>query len=128
VKLDDWQLAVSTGRDLTSDEVIWDACAEIVERGARTVVFTRGEDPSLVCTADRRWELIPPRFERGASEGSGDSMVGAMCAALAREMEIEDVLRLGAAAGATNFLRHGLGSGDRSVVEELVKKVELREL
>ena len=91
-------------------------------------MFTRGDKPSLVATADRRWELTPPRFEGGASEGSGDSMVGAMCAALARGLEIEDVLRLGAAAGATNFLRHGLGSGDRSVVEELVQQVELREL
>jgi len=128
VKLDDWQLAVSTRRELSSDDVIWGACAEIIERGARMVVFTRGDKPSLVSTADRRWELTPPRFEGGASEGSGDSMVGSMCAALARGLDIEDVLRLGAAAGATNFLRHGLGSGDRAVVEELVQRVELREL
>jgi 1-phosphofructokinase len=128
VKLDDWQLAVSTKRELSSDDVIWEAVGEIIERGARTVVFTRGDEPSLVATSDRRWELTPPRFEGGASEGSGDSMVGAMCAALARGLEIEDVLRLGAAAGATNFLRHGLGSGDRAVVEELVQQVRLREL
>jgi 1-phosphofructokinase len=128
VKLDDWQLAVSTGRELSSDEVIWEACAEIVERGARVVVFTRGDEPSLVYSADRRWELTPPRFESGAAEGSGDSMVGSMCAALARDLPIEDVLRLGAAAGATNFLRHGLGSGDRAVVEELVQQVKLRQL
>ena len=55
------------------------------ERGARTVVFTRGEGARRSCRrADRRWELTPPQFEGGASEGSGDSMVGAMCAALAR--------------------------------------------
>ena len=35
---------------------------------------------------------------------------------------------LGAAAGAANFLRHGLGSGTREVVEELAERVELRAL
>ena len=53
-------------------------------------------------------------------------MVGAIAAALARDLDYEDVLRLGAAAGATNFLRHGLGTGSRAVVEDLVQRVELR--
>ena len=35
-------------------------------------------------------------------------------------------MTLGAAAGAANFLRHGLGTGTRAVVEELVDQVELR--
>ena len=80
VKLDDWQLAVSTGRDLTSDEVIWDACAEIVERGARMVVFTRGDKPSLITTADRRWELTPPRFEGRSVRRAAATRWSARCA------------------------------------------------
>jgi len=83
----------------------------------------------LVLTRDgRAWELVPPVFEAGAPEGSGDSMVGALAAALARGFEWEDAVRLAAAAGATNFLRHGLGTGSRAVIEDLEKRVELREL
>jgi hypothetical protein len=37
-------------------------------------------------------------------------------------------LVIAAAAGAANFLRHGLGSGSRAVVERLVEQVELRPL
>jgi 1-phosphofructokinase len=37
-----------------------------------------------------------------------------------------DALVLGAAAGAANFLRHGLGSGSADVVHDLVRSVELR--
>jgi 1-phosphofructokinase len=55
-------------------------------------------------------------------------MVGALSAALARGFGWEDTLRLGAAAGATNFLRHGLGSGSRDIVADLVERVELRAL
>ena len=78
---------------------------------------------------DEAWELVPPRFERGSREGCGDSMMGALAACLgAPALDWEETLRIGAAAGAANFLRHGLGSGARAVVEELAPRVELRPL
>jgi 1-phosphofructokinase len=129
VKADEWQLAQITGEDTREPEAFRKAAEGVVERGAGTVIATRGADPVLVLTKDgRAWDLVPPVFEEGAAEGSGDSMVGAVAAALARGMELEDALRLGAAAGATNFLRHGLGTGSRAVVEDLVQRVELRPL
>jgi 1-phosphofructokinase len=91
-------------------------------------MVTRGGDPALIATREHTWELAPPRFEEGAPEGSGDSMVGAMAAMLAQGRDLEDALRWGAAAGAANFLRHGLGTGARKVVEDLLPRVELREL
>jgi 1-phosphofructokinase len=89
-------------------------------------MVTRGGDPALVMTPDRAWELRPPKFRRGAPEGSGDSMVGAMAAMLARGMDMEEALRWGGAAGATNFLRHGLGTGARNVVSDLLPRVEVK--
>jgi fructose-1-phosphate kinase PfkB-like protein len=53
-------------------------------------------------------------------------MMGAIAAALAQGRDWKDAFVLGAAAGATNFLRHGLGTGARPVVEELVDEVRLR--
>ena len=129
VKADEWQLAQLTGEDTRDPTAFRKAAEQAIERGAGTVVATRGADPVLVLRKDGgAWELVPPVFEEGAAEGSGDSMVGGLAAALARGMEFEDALRLGAAAGATNFLRHGLGTGSRAVVEELVQRVELRRL
>ena len=55
-------------------------------------------------------------------------MVGAMAAMLAQGLSLEEALRWGAAAGAANFLRHGLGTGSRTVIEDLLPRVELREL
>ncbi len=55
-------------------------------------------------------------------------MMGGLAACIAAGLEWEEALRIGAAAGAANFLRHGLGSGSRSVVEELARRVELRAL
>jgi fructose-1-phosphate kinase PfkB-like protein len=78
--------------------------------------------------AERAWEVVPPRLERGFREGCGDSMLGAMAFALAGGLATEQMLVLGAAAGAACFLRHGLGSARRAVIEELAARVELRPL
>jgi 1-phosphofructokinase len=129
VKADEWQLAQFTGQDTRKPDEFRKAAEAVLERGAGTVIATRGADPVLVLTrAGPAWELVPPVFQAGAPEGSGDSMVGALAAALARGLEHEEALRLAAAAGATNFLRHGLGTGSRDVVEDLVERVELRPL
>jgi 1-phosphofructokinase len=129
VKADEWQLAQITEEDTRRPEAFRKAAEVVLERGAGTVIATRGADPVLVLRRDgAAWELVPPVFEEGAQEGSGDSMVGGLAAAVARGLEFEDALRLAAAAGATNFLRHGLGTGSRAVVEDLVRRVELRRL
>jgi 1-phosphofructokinase len=129
VKADEWQLAQLTGEDTREPDAFRKAAEAVIARGAGAVIATRGAEPVLVLTsAGQAWQLVPPVFQDGAAEGSGDSMVGALAAALARGMAFEEALRLGAAAGATNFLRHGLGTGSRDVVEDLVQRVELRPL
>ncbi|HEX8959117.1 MAG TPA: PfkB family carbohydrate kinase, partial [Solirubrobacterales bacterium] len=100
----------------------------LLDRGAGAAIITRAEQPALVLRGDQAWELVPPRFERGAREGCGDSMMGGLAACMAAGRNWEETLRIGAAAGAANFLRHGLGSANRSVVEDLARRVELRPL
>ena len=128
VKLDNWQLGEFLNGPATEPEQIREGARRVLDAGAGCVLVTRGGDPALVMTSDSAWELVPPRFGQGASEGSGDSMVGALAATLARGMSLEEALCWGAAAGATNFLRHGLGTGSRDVVADLRPRVELRPL
>ena len=113
---------------MTEPARLREAAEKVLEGGAKAVIVTRGGDSALVLRGDQAWELVPPQFEGGAAEGSGDSMVGALAATLARGLDWEEALRWGAAAGAANFLRHGLGSGSRDVVTDLVERVELRSL
>jgi 1-phosphofructokinase len=127
VKLSHWQLGEFAG-DVTDPARLRAGAEQVLQRGAKAVLVTRGGEPALVLRDDRAWELIPPRFEAGVSDGSGDSMVGALAATLARGFAWEDALRWSAAAGATNFLHHDLGSGSRDVVADLVERVELRSI
>jgi 1-phosphofructokinase len=128
VKVDHWQLAEFIAGPVSEPADLRRAAESVIERGARAIVVTNGGHPALVLRGEEAWELRPPRFEGGAGEGSGDSMVGAIAAGLATGLEWEHALRLGAAAGATNFLRHGLGTGSRHVVRDLLDRVELHAL
>jgi 1-phosphofructokinase len=128
VKINDWELAAFVAGPVDTPERLRAAVERLRERGAAAAIVTRAGEPALAIDGDGSWELAPPRFERGSREGCGDSMMGALAASLARGREWEETLRLGAAAGAANFLRHGLGTGARDVIEELAPRVELRRL
>ena len=128
VKINDWQIAGFVSGPVDTEERMRAAMERVAEDGAESVIVTRAGDPALALRDGKFQELSPPKFERGSREGCGDSMMGALAATIAAGREWEDVLRLSAAAGATNFLRSGLGTGSREVIEELAAKVKLRAL
>jgi 1-phosphofructokinase len=55
-------------------------------------------------------------------------MTAGIAAALALDLDFEATLRLGAAAGALNVTRHGLGSGSGDAVRALADRVEITAL
>jgi 1-phosphofructokinase len=126
VKINDWELARYIEGPVDTAERMRAATPRLLDAGAGAAIITRAEEPALVLRGEEAWELIPPSFERGSREGCGDSMMGALAACIAAGLDWEETLRTGAAAGAANFLHHGLGSGSRKVVEDLARKVKLR--
>jgi len=128
VKINDWQIAGFISGPVDTEERMRAAMEQVRDKGAESVIVTRAGEPALALRDGSFCELTPPKFERGSREGCGDSMMGALAATIAAGREWEDVLRLSAAAGATNFLRAGLGTGSRNVIEELAPRVQVRSL
>ena len=124
-KLNDWELAGYVQGPVARPDELRAAATRMLEAGARAVLVTRGERSAWAFRGDEAWEVTPPRFERGHREGCGDTMFGALAAGWARGDAWEELLRTGAAAGAGAFLRHGLGSVTRDVVEELRASVRV---
>jgi 1-phosphofructokinase len=125
VKLNDWELAEYVVGPVGEPEELRAAAHRLLDGGAQAVLVTRGERSAMAFRGDEEWEITPPRFDRGYREGCGDTMFGALAAAWASGASWEDALQVGAAAGAAAFLRHGLGSVTRAVVEELRPSVRV---
>lgn len=128
VKINDWELAQFVAGPVDGPQRLLAAAERLRERGAANVIITRGPDPALVLYGDTASWLVPPRFDRGAREGCGDTMMGALAAGIALARPWDETLITAAAAGAVNFLRRGLGTGRRQVIEEIADDVELRPL
>ncbi len=128
VKLNDWELAEYVRGPVDGPRLLESARA-LLEAGAGAVVVTRAEQPILVVSGDEEpFEVVPPAFPHGFREGCGDTMMGAIAAAWAHGRQLHEAVALGAAAGSVNFLRHGLGTGARSTIEELAARVAVRPL
>jgi 1-phosphofructokinase len=55
-------------------------------------------------------------------------MTAGVAAVLARGGDLHTAVRTGAAAGALNVTRHGLGTGRQEAIATLAERVELRPL
>ena len=126
VKINDWELAEYVYGSVDGPERLLEAATRVRDAGAENVIVTRGEEPALVLHEGEPSWLVPPQFDRGSREGCGDTMMGALAAGLALGRPWDEAVVTAAAAGAVNFLRHGLGTGARPVIEEVAERVELR--
>ena len=88
--------------------------------GAGTVIVSRsGAAPALALldepsSGERGGdvvEIVMPALEPADPRGAGDSMTAGVVAALAGGRPIREALQVGAACGALNVVRHGLGTG-----------------
>ncbi|MFF0878413.1 MULTISPECIES: 1-phosphofructokinase family hexose kinase [Micromonospora] len=109
-----------------SVEALRDAGRRCQERGARTVLISRAGEPALALPEDGEPLLVhAPPLELADHRGAGDSMTAGVAAVLARGGDMREALHIGAAAGALNVTRHGLGTGRAEAVRELAGRVRL---
>lgn len=121
--LDDGRAKSDDAKDLVA------AMRGIRDEGADTIVVSRaGAAPALAMLGggDDVVEICMPTLEPADPAGAGDSMTAGIVASLAKGEPLPRALQLGAACGALNVVRHGLGTGGARAVETLAERVELR--
>lgn len=119
---DEELLADGRIKELTTDRIIA-AMHAIAKEGAQTVIITRADKPLLMLSEGVVSEVTAPTMEVADTKGAGDSLTAGVAAALASGSSIQDAITLGAAAGALNVTRHGLGTGDPDAIEKLRERV-----
>ena len=97
------------------------------DEGAGDVLISRAGAEALALLGDRVIEIHPPELQVKEHRGAGDSMSAGVASVLARGGDLEEAVRTGAAAGALNVTRHGLGTGRAEAVHELMSRVRIEE-
>jgi 1-phosphofructokinase len=108
------------------------AMRELRDQGAGTVIVSRAADPALVlldegddADGDEVLEIHVPPLQPAETRGAGDSMTAGVIASLVRGDPLREALRTGAACGALNVVRRGLGTGGEPAIRTLAERVEL---
>jgi 1-phosphofructokinase len=108
-----------------SDHELTRALHRLHAEGAATVLVSRADEGALTLIDGRVYAVATPRLVAAESRGAGDSMTAGVAAVLAQGGTLHDAVRTGAAAGALNVTRHGLGTGRIDAVQVLTERVTL---
>ncbi|MEU2662202.1 1-phosphofructokinase family hexose kinase [Micromonospora sp. DT46] len=117
---------IADGRaDGEDEEQLTRALYDLHAGGAENVVVSRADKPALALVDGEVFEVEMPRLEAADPRGAGDSMTAGVAAVVARGGDVRTAIRTGAAAGALNVTRHGLGTGRLDSITGLVDRVRL---
>ena len=120
---------IDAGRaDDDSVDALTAAAYRLREEGSAAVMISRADQPGLALLDDKVLEVRVPQLQVVDHHGAGDSMTAGIAAVLAKGGDLHEAVRTGAAAGALNVTRHGLGTGRAEAIQELVGRVDLTTL
>lgn len=100
----------------------------LLQSGVAIAAVSLGAEGAVIAQGTELLRAEPPPVEVVSTVGSGDCMAAGFATALAREMDLEAMLRWGVAAGTANAAVLGPGLCTRAEVEHLVPKVKVTSL
>ena len=96
--------------------------------GIEFVVISLGEEGSIVGFNNKIYKVTVPKVNAINPVGSGDSYVAGVAIGLARNYNINDVLKLASACGTANAMEKETGSVRKEIVDELIDKIRIEVL
>lgn len=122
VKPNHHEIAEMLGRELKTEEELFEGAQELQDRGARNVLVSRAGDGALLLTEDgERLSVGAVKGNVKNSVGAGDSMVAGFIAGYLQKQDYSFALRLGAAAGSATAFSDGLAT--YAQITELLRRL-----
>ncbi len=125
VKPNKEELEKVLGCSLDTEAKICTCIQEYMNDGIALFVLSMGSRGALVGYNEEIFKVSPPIIEAINPVGCGDALVAGFAVGMARGMEIKEMIKLAAAAAASNALHHGAGMVQKVEVEELIKQVKV---
>lgn len=113
------------GFSLETDAAKWTAIDRFHAAGVTLVVLSLGKRGAFVSRAGERFEAVPPAIAEVNPVGSGDALVAGFAIGLREGMPLEEMTRLGIAAGAANAMSWDIGHFTRAEVDRIIPQVQI---
>jgi 1-phosphofructokinase len=128
VKVSHEELQQDRRADDDTEDALVAAGRTLLDDGAGAALISRAGDPALAFFDGTVQRVHVPTLQIKDHRGAGDSMSAGVAAVLALGGDLDEAVRTGAAAGALNVTRHGLGTGRADAIQELLSRVRLEPL
>jgi len=123
------ELSEFVGKTLETDTDRLAACRKLIGEGrTQMVALTLGEQGAMLVTRDRALRAAAMQIEVVSAVGAGDSFLGGLVAALARNEPLETAFRLAVAAGSAAVMSPGTELCGEDDVHRLLPRVAVTEL
>ena len=114
-----------TGRALESVVQAAAAARDVARRAIPLVTVSMGAAGAVACWERRTCHIVPPAVSPRNVVGAGDCTTAALAVALARDLPIDEALRLAVAAGTAKTLSPEVGLVRRDDIERMLLEVRL---
>jgi 6-phosphofructokinase 2 len=123
------ELSDFVGKGLDNDADRIAACRKLIDAGrTQMVALTLGEEGAMLVTRERALRAEPMRIEVASTVGAGDSFLGGLVTALAKDAPLEEAFRLAVAAGSAAVMSPGTELCSDDDVRRMLPRVVLTEL
>jgi len=123
------ELSDFVGKGLDNDADRIAACRKLIDAGrTQMVALTLGEEGAMLVTRERALRAEPMRIEVASAVGAGDSFLGGLVTALAKDAPLEEAFRLAVAAGSAAVMSPGTELCSDDDVRRMLPRVVLTEL
>jgi len=123
-----YELEMAVGHELSSLEQVRDAALRYIDMGVQNVAVSMGANGALLTNGQET--LYAPRVEVAVQStvGAGDAMVAGLTAGFLAEMEMEEVLRMGAAAGTASCMTEGTQLLEKATYKNLLNSIVIQRM
>jgi len=128
VKPNDEEAHELTGLPVNTPSEIAAVGKAISAMGPANVIISLGEKGAVLVDGDKAWLAASPKIVAANPIGAGDSMVAGVVWGLSQGDSMHDALCKGLACGAATASQKGTSVGTREQVDELLPRVQLREV
>jgi 1-phosphofructokinase family hexose kinase len=128
IKANAAEIGEALGQEINGTVESIAAAHGLLQAGIQTVVVTLGSEGAVLVNRQGAWAARPPAIQPVSTVGSGDAFLGGLLMSLSAGEPIQQALRKASAAGAANTLQLGGGRLHKQDYENILKKVEVKEL